>query len=420
MSFCIRMDQPLHYTVLTNNTSKTKNLVRQLLDQCPPEGFEHLKSLSGLLFSRSEIHRFMDEEERHDVKIITNDTKQSLKTMSSGEQKKALLRYLLSQKPDFLVLVNPYDNLDVATQVNLKQQLTAISETTILVQLVSRLEDILPIEALYFNLNNGELYPFPDASSFFANNKKVRSSFQTAIPAPIKPIEVQGETLVEFKEVSVSFDGRQVLNNINWTINKGEFWQLIGPNGSGKTTLLSMITGDSHKGYGQNLILFGSKKGSGESVWDLKSKIGYFTPAMTDKFSGYHSVENMIVSGFHDSVGLYIRPSDHEKRVAMQWLKLLELQDKKDTQFLELTQGQKRLLMTARAMVKHPPLLILDEPTAGLDDTNAALFIALVNKIAMESNTTILFVSHRKEEGLEPQYNYHLEMGEMGSTGTIK
>ncbi len=414
------MDQTKNYVILTNNTSQTKQLVEDLLKGTSINGFEGFKNQAGLLFSRSEINRFMDEEERHDVKVITQKTQQSLKTMSSGEQKKALLTHLLSQNPHFLILVNPFDNLDTATQANLKKQLISISKSTALVQVISRFADILPITASYFKLDYGDLQSYPDSESFFKANKPKSVYFPDSIPAPIKSIAPTVEALVIFKKVSVSFDGHQVLNQINWTIKKGEFWQLIGPNGSGKTTLLSMITGDSHKGYGQNLILFGQKKGSGESVWDLKKMIGYFTPAMTDKFGGYHSVENMIVSGFHDSIGLYIRPSDHEKRVALAWLQLLGLEKKKNTQFFELSQGQKRLVMTARAMVKHPPLLILDEPTAGLDDANAALFIALVNKIAQESETTIVFVSHRKEVGLEPQFICELIMAEKGSRGTIK
>lgn len=414
------MEHTKNYAILTNNTSKTKQLVRGLLKGECIKGFEELENQTALLFSRSEINRFMDEEERHDVKIITQETQQSLKTMSSGEQKKALLAYLLSQNPDFLVLVNPIDNLDINTQASLKEQLISISKSTSLIQVVSRLEDILPITTDFFSLDNGELRSYPDSRSFFKANKPDSIHFQGFIPAPIKCIMVETDILVNFKNVSVSFDGRQVLDGVNWTIKKDEFWQLIGPNGSGKTTLLSMITGDSHKGYGQDLTLFGLKKGSGESVWDLKKLIGYFTPAMTDKFGGYHSVENMIVSGFHDSVGLYIRPSDHEKRVAREWLALLGLENRRESQFNELTQGQKRLVMTARAMVKHPPLLILDEPTAGLDDANAALFIALVNKIAQESETTLVFVSHRKEVGLEPQFICELVMRETGSLATIK
>lgn len=413
------MNQSKHYAILINNKSQTKSLVQDLLRNSGIEEFKELHNKKGLLFSRSEIERFMDEEERHDTKILTKDIPQSLKSMSSGEQKKVLLRHLLEQKPDFLVLINPFDNLDIATQTNLKEQLSSISKTTSLVQLVSRSNDILPIITDFFKLNGNKLLSYVSPEIFWKQHEQTSIQFIETIPPPIEPSEVEDTQLINFVDVSVSFDGRQVLNNINWTINKGEFWQLIGPNGSGKTTLLSMITGDSHKGYGQDLTLFGQKKGSGESVWDLKNKIGYFTPAMTDKFRGYHTTENMVISGFYDSVGLYNHPSDQEKRLAIQWLELLQLYDKRDTQFLELTNGEKRLVMTARAMVKHPPLLILDEPTAGLDDISAALFIALVNKISQESETAIIFVSHRTEVGLEPQFDYILAMNKNGSTGKV-
>ncbi|WKX74833.1 ABC transporter ATP-binding protein [Zobellia laminariae] len=158
-----------------------------------------------------------------------------------------------------------------------------------------------------------------------------------------------------------------------------------------------MITGENPKGYGQELYIFGRKKGTGESVWEIKKRIGYFTPSMTDKFTGYHSVSHMIISGFYDSVGLYINPTEAQLRLAKEWLTLIGLWDMKDALFHDLSMGQKRLIMCARAMIKHPPLLILDEPTAGLDDDSAALFVALVNKFATQSNTTVIFVSHRKE-----------------------
>ncbi|WP_190809493.1 ABC transporter ATP-binding protein [Flagellimonas sp. S3867] len=411
------MNPTKNYAILIDNKSQVKSLVSDVLNGFPISAFENLEGKKGLLFSRSEIERFMDEEERHDTKIITKASSQSLKSMSSGEQKKALLRYLLEQKPEFLVLVNPYDNLDVATQAYLKEKLISTSSSIPLIQIVSRLDDILPITTDFFKLAQSELCSYSSASVFWEENTKKINQFTEIIPPPIVPITVDGTELVNFNNVSVSFDGRQVLDEITWTIKKGEFWQLIGPNGSGKTTMLSMITGDSHKGYGQNLTLFGQKKGSGESVWDLKEKIGYFTPAMTDKFNGYHTLENMVISGIYDSVGLYNKASDQARLLAHSWVKLLHLEEKRNKQFLNLTAGEKRLVMTARAMIKHPPLLILDEPTAGLDDENAALFVSLVNKIAQESDTAIVFVSHRKEIGLEPHFNYILEMNQTGSTG---
>ena len=405
------------YVILTQNNSNIDQLVQNLLRNHAVPGLTEFQQLDGLLFSRSEINRYMDEEERHDIKILTKDSEQALKTMSSGEQKKALLNYLLQQDPDFIILVNPYDNLDVATQSQLKEQLQDIASNKIVVQLVSRLDDILPDTAHFFKLDGDNLHPYESTDAFWEENKTESTNFNGTIPPPLSPISIDLKELVSFKKVSVSFDGRKVLDEIDWTIKKGEFWQLIGPNGSGKSTLLSMITGDSHKGYGEDLTIFGQKKGSGESVWGLKQKIGYYTPAITNKFRGYHTLENMIISGLHDSIGLYVQPTDSEKQLAIQWLNLLNLKDRKNDHFRDLSVGNKRLVMMARAMVKHPPLLILDEPTAGLDDSSANLFVALVNKIAKESDSTIVFVSHRKEPQLNPEYIFELHPSEKGSKG---
>jgi len=243
--------------------------------------------------------------------------------------------------------------------------------------------------------------------------------FKGGIPAALSPLKFDNDILIQLKNVTVNFGNKTVLQKINWTIKKREFWQLVGKNGSGKTTLLSMITGDNPKGYGQELFLFGKKKGSGESIWDIKKNIGYFTPSMTDKFTGYHTIENMLISGLNDSIGLYITPTEAQLRVAKQWLQLINLWEKKETQFNDLSMGQKRLVMTTRAMIKHPLLLILDEPTAGLDDASAKLLVELVNKIARESDTATIFVSHRKEPGLNPDLIYELEMSERGSTGRV-
>ncbi|MEI7736859.1 MAG: ATP-binding cassette domain-containing protein, partial [Ferruginibacter sp.] len=197
------------------------------------------------------------------------------------------------------------------------------------------------------------------------------------------------------------------------------FWQLIGPNGSGKTTMLSMIYGNNPKAYGQNLILFGKRKGTGESVWEIKEKIGYFSSAITLEFDRSDTLEQMIISGFNDSIGLYIHPTDLQIQRAAAWLQLLKMYEQRKQLFRNFSMAQQRLILIARAMVKHPPLLILDEPTAGIDDESAELFSALVNKIAAESNTAILYVSHRDEQGLAPKYIFELEPGTDGSTGKV-
>jgi molybdate transport system ATP-binding protein len=414
------MDKKIHWAVFISNNSQKDKFIDNLMEGPLPAGFEPLENKEGALFSRITLNQFIEEEERHGIQIINKNTQQLLKTMSSGEQKKALLTYILHLKPNYIILDNPFDNLDKDTQKALKQTLDDISKTTLIVQLISRKSDILPFITKEMILEGSTIRQV-DSGSKGEQEKKLffRSSFTGRIPMPISPTDYEESILIDCKGISVTYGDRKILDKINWTIKKGEFWKLIGPNGSGKSTLLSMITGDNHKGYGQELYLFGQRKGTGESVWDIKKRIGYYTPSMTDKFSGLHSCLNMVISGMNDSVGLYLRATENQKALAKEWLIILDMWHLKDVLFADLSAGQQRMVMTARAMIKHPTLLILDEPTAGLDDENATLFISLVNKIARESESAIVFVSHRKEPGLDPQFIYELKISEDGSHGRM-
>ena len=403
-----------HWAIFIDNHSDKEGFLELLLGKNPPFGFEELHGQSGSLFSKLALEAFIDEEERHGQRTLSSHTAQSLKTMSSGEQKKALLQYILGRSPGFIVLDNPFDNLDSDSQEKLKTQLRQVAETTSIVQIISRRDDLLPFIDTYARLDLESLVFLedPTGDTFWRP-----IGFKDRVPAPLNKINYGGEVLAELRKVNVSYFGKTVLKNICWTIKKGEFWELRGKNGSGKTTILSMITGENPKGYGQELYIFGRKKGSGESVWDIKKRMGYFTPSMTDKFTGYHSVEHMVISGLNDSIGLYLRPTEAQSRLAREWLQLIDMWHLREALYHDLSMGQKRLIMCIRAMIKHPVLLILDEPTAGLDDPSAQLFVSLVNKFSRESDTTLIFVSHRREPGLEPNFIYQLEMSPEGSVG---
>jgi molybdate transport system ATP-binding protein len=181
-----------------------------------------------------------------------------------------------------------------------------------------------------------------------------------------------------------------------------------------------LITGDNPKGYGQDLFLFGMKKGNGETVWDIKQNIGYLNATMAQFFPRLDSVEKMVLSGFFDSIGLYTIPNETQVKTAHAWLQTIGLYKERNAPFCFLPLGKQRMVLVARAMVKHPPLLILDEPASGLDDNSVALFTALINKIAAESTTAILYVSHRPEQGLTPQYVFQLLLGANGSEGIFQ
>ncbi|MCW3806721.1 ATP-binding cassette domain-containing protein [Plebeiibacterium marinum] len=408
-----------HYAIESQNFSVKGNWIKHLLKGRNTD-LPEFQGKKGLLFSTITLEKMIEEEFLHDDFALTSDPKRSIRTYSSGEQRKALLQYLFKQKPDFLVLDNPFDCLDVESVAALKQQLIEISEQLPLIQLFKRKSDLMPFVTDVLIIEKEKLINSFTIGEFKKRHLHLESTFlQGSIPAPIKRFSNTPNELVKLQNVTVHYDGRCILNNINWTINKGEFWHLIGPNGSGKTTLLTMIYGDNPKAFGQDIYIFGNKKGSGESVWDIKEKIGYFTPSMTERFHSSQTVEQMVISGLVDSVGLYLKPSDMQRNLAQQWLKVLGLLNKKDERFYKLSQINQRMVLIARAMIKHPPLLVLDEPSTGLDDIHASLMVQLIQKIAEESETAILYVSHRKEEGLLPQYVYKLNTNEGGSEGII-
>ena len=379
-----------------------------------------LQTMRGEIFSSGILQYFIDEEIRHDIVEVATDHSSTLRYSSSGEQKKALLTHLIAKKPAYLIIDGVFESLDKAAKQSILLTLQSLSATTLIFQIFSRKDELLPFIETVFCMDERAItgcYPPAEFRQIFT---KERKKFSGSIPPPLSVFNIPKGPLVSMTDVSVQFNGRPILQHICWEINAGEFWQLAGPNGSGKSTLLALITGDSAKGYGQNLLLFGVRKGSGESVWEIKKKIGYFTPIMSSQFERQDSIEQMIVSGFFDSVGLYIQPSDRQIQLAREWLVVIGMTSQKNKPFRFLSVGQQRMVLVARAMVKHPPLLILDEPCAGLDDEMAAIFTTLIHTIAAETNTAILYVSHKDEAGLMPDKVFQLSPSAGGSIGSIE
>ncbi len=410
-----------HFAIYGSEFSTRSHFFKNMMLGEGHPTFSPLKHKKGVLFSNVTLEKFIEEELAHDAYDLTTTMGRSIRTLSSGEQKKALLQHLLNQNPDFIILDNPFDALDITSVTALKKQLATLANRFIIIQLFKRQEDLLPFIKHGLYVENGTVIYEGNMITYLDQNKGKDTSFGEEIPAPLEQIEGLPEKLIELKDVSVTYDSRGILNHINWCIKKGEFWQLIGPNGSGKTTLLTMINGDNPKAFGQEIYLFGQRKGTGESVWDIKKKIGYFTPAMMELFKAHrHTAEAMIIGGLHDSIGLYRIPSDAQKHLAIQWLTLLGLANKSKNAFVDLSQVEQRMILIARAMIKHPPVLILDEPSNGLDDKSAAVLVTLINKIAHESKSALLYVSHRNEEGLEPDKIIELVSNGKGSQGLIR
>jgi molybdate transport system ATP-binding protein len=402
-----------HWDILLSNQVDKKSFIDTLLSGEIQGELSIFNNLKGILFSDISIQKLIEEEFRHDSIEATAEAKRNLRTFSSGERKKEFLKYCLRQKPDYIILDNPMDHLDHNSRIELTAEIESISNSVGIIQLVNRTVDLLSFIANKAQIND---------NSFEMNdiNAVEHSLENNEYRIPIHKEIFKDGVLIKMNSVSVSYDERPIINNLTWTIKQGEFWQLIGPNGSGKSTILSLISGDNTKGYGQDIELFGRKKGSGESIWEIKKKIGYFSTSMTDLFSRNTVLEEMILSGFFDSIGLYRQPTTLQRKIVSQWLELIEMTPLKNKIFNRLSIGQQRLALITRAVLKHPPLLILDEPLEGLDDHNVALVIQLINTIKKETNITILFVSHRMEPNLAPSSVLELHSSPNGSQGIIK
>ena len=204
------------------------------------------------------------------------------------------------------------------------------------------------------------------------------------------------EILFELKNVNVGWDGKLVLKNLSWKLKKGEHWLIQGPNGCGKTTLLELITGDNKQVYCNDVTIFGIKRGSGESIWDIKKHLGIVSYRLHVEYRmvGNTSIQNVIISGFKDSIGLYETPTDVEIQIAKKWLSLAGFEGRELESFGSLSYGEQRAVLILRSVVKSPKILILDEPCHGLDENYRKKILNLMELIAEKGKTTMLHVTH--------------------------
>jgi molybdate transport system ATP-binding protein len=198
----------------------------------------------------------------------------------------------------------------------------------------------------------------------------------------------------------VSYGDRVVFDNLDLTVSAGQHTLIEGPNGSGNSTLLEMITGDHPQAYSNDLHLFGRRRGSGETVWDIKSKVGVVSARLHRDYRVGGSVEDVLLSGLYDSIGVYQKPEPSHRARAKAWLDWLELALAPTAAFRELSFGQQRLVLIARAAIKVPPLVVMDEPTSGLDADNHARVLNLVELLCTQKKSTVLMVTHRADERL--------------------
>ena len=321
-------------------------------------------------------------QQRWNLFTLENDPPRAgdrpLVTLSSGELRKYQLDRALQSGPGILVIDNPYIGLDPHARKLLTRRLTELAATTTLVLVLSRVAEIPPFITHVISVADGE-----------AGEKLPREAYLDAVLPP---------AVIRMRGVTIRYGERVILDSLDWTVRQGEHWALTGANGSGKSTLLSLICADNPMAYACDIELFGRPRGSGETIWDIKRNIGFVSPELHRAFQVDASALDIVTSGLFDTEGLYRHPSPEQYACARRWMGEFDIADLAERPFLQLSSGEQRLCLVARAFVKDPPLYVLDEPLHGLDEPQRLRVKALLDRFCGAPGKTLLMVTHYPEE----------------------
>jgi len=346
----------------------------------------------------AELNHF-GKEENLDFRILEsylepfgfeNFKNQQLIELSSGEHKKLQLLKALWLKPQVLIIDQPYTGLDVKSRQFLNQAFDDLIRENVTLILINN-DDEYPESVQHFvEIKNGKLVHRNSRKDFSKGEERIPKSLPFFLQNNQKN---EQESLIKLENINISYGEKQVLKNIDWEVNSGEQWLLQGHNGSGKSTLLSLWNGDHPQAYANEIHLFGQKRGSGESIWDIKEKIGMISPELHWYFDMNANVGQTIASGFFDSMSLYQKLSFDQQKQLEQILYFFDLKDDKNKKLSTLPLGKQRLALLARTLIKKPKLLILDEPCQGMDNEQTQYFNQVIDDLASQGQS-LIYVGH--------------------------
>ena len=320
-----------------------------------------------------------------------------LVTLSNGENKRLQLVKSVLRDPDWLILDNPFLGLDVEGREILSTCLEKLRENSVQFILINSPAALPACVNRVMYLEEGRVTWDGPVSAYESFRRVDKFVFNhTVMDDLIKSAQVYEtfQQAVHMNDVTIAYGEKVILSGIHWEVNSGARWALSGPNGAGKSTLLSLITADNPQAYSQDIILFDRKRGTGESIWDIKKRIGYVSPELHVYFREPANVFNVVGSGLFDTLGVYKKISeDQHKRIAL-WLGVFGISHLSQRMFQQISTGEQRMVLLARALVKNPPLLILDEPCQGLDEEQIHRVKEILNYICSNSQTTLIYVSH--------------------------
>lgn len=325
----------------------------------------------------------------------------SINLLSSGELRRFQLTKALLSAPQLLIIDNPFIGLDAPGRQMLTNILEKLSRYITILLVVSRPADIPTFIQEVVHVEGLAVSPACPREDYLRQVRATDAVSESAVSIPQvhhRTDRDAGTAVVDLHNVTIAYGNYTILKDLNWSIRRGEHWTLSGNNGTGKSTLLSLICADNPAGYACDIRLFGRRRGHGESIWDIKKNIGFVSPELFQSYRKPVPVIDIVASGLHDSIGLYKRSTPEERAHCMDWLQTFKAGHLADRNFMKLSSGEQRLVLLARAFVKNPGLLILDEPFHGLDDGRRKLACHIIDRYMEQPDKTLVMVSHYEDE----------------------
>lgn len=384
------LQQRWNQTEIDESTPTVKDRIEQAYAASGNDTAERRKMRNGLT-------TLLRLEESLDKYIIS---------LSSGELRKLSLITALMNEPRVLVIDNPFIGLDIQTRQQYRDLLRTLSEkqTLQIILLVSDANDIPDFVTHVVEVTDKHVAPKCTRTEYLQHLESRKKSIQnlqkrqTIIKNPYTDKVSENYDVICMRNVTIRYGSHTILPGTDWTVKRGECWALTGRNGSGKSTLLSLVCADNPQAYRCDITLFGRKRGTGESIWDIKRRIGYVSPEMHRAVKTDCTVEQMIASGLKRPGTHTNKPSEEELKKCRSWMKDLGIATLAQRRFQSLSSGEQRMALLTRAFIADPELLILDEPFQGLDPVNRRLAQDAITEFCACKGKTLIFVTHDPSE----------------------
>ena len=341
-------------------------------------------------------------------------------TLSYGERRLVLLARAIAWNASLLLLDEVATGLDAPNRRRLFRLLASPElRHAGWVCTAHRREDVPPTARQLLWLHHGAVryagkLTAAVSKKVFGAEAPVRARSKAArVPAP-----ANGKILVELRQASVWIDEHRVLTDVDLAIRRGECWIVHGGNGSGKSTLLRTLYGDLGVASGGGIRRAGVAPGV--PLEAFRARTGLVAPHLQTDYPRHHSVLETVVSGLHSSIGLNFAATPSELRRARLSLKQFDLLPLADRTLAEISYGQMRRVLFARAAVLRPRLLLLDEPFTGLAPAVRMDLLTRLEAWIARGVTVVMATHYHSEWPRQATHELLLTRGRVRHAGTIR